>query len=85
MFVRKLSPQEDRLDLARLEGRDLPDLATYLGALLGAAHRRAATRSPRRWSASDLDVLRAHAVTLAGLHEATYLALCERMRPLLLG
>ncbi|CAN5925440.1 hypothetical protein BH11MYX4_BH11MYX4_65550 [soil metagenome] len=85
MFVRKLSPQEDKLNLKRLRGEDLPALATYLGALLGAGHARAATKVPKRWAASDLAVVRAHAVTLAGIHEAIYLALCERMRTLLVA
>ena len=83
MFVRKLSPQEDKLNLRRLRGEDLPALATYLGALLGSAHARAATKLPKRWAASDLATLRTHAITLAGIHEAIYLALCERMRALL--
>jgi uncharacterized protein (DUF2252 family) len=83
MFVRKLSPQEDKLDLRRLRAADLPALATYLGAMLGSAHARAATKTPKRWSAADLAEIRTHAVTLAGIHEAIYLALCERTRTLL--
>jgi uncharacterized protein (DUF2252 family) len=83
MFVRKLSPQEDKLNLRRLKGADLPGLASYLGALLGSAHARAATKVPKRWAASDLATIRAHAITMAGLHEAIYLDLCERMRALL--
>ncbi len=82
MFVRKLSPQEDKLNLRRLRSPDLPALASYLGALLGSAHARAATKTPKRWAASDLDVIRTHAIELAGIHEAVYLALCERMRTL---
>ena len=83
MFVRKLSPQEDKLNLRRLRGADLPSLATYLGALLGSAHARAATKVPKRWAAADLATIRGHAISLAGMHEAIYLELCERMRPLL--
>ena len=83
MFVRKLSPQEDKLNLRRLRGADLPALATYLGALLGSAHARAATKAPKRWAAADLATIRTHAIALAGIHEAVYLALCERMRELL--
>lgn len=83
MFVRKLSPQEDKLNLRRLKGADLPALATALGALLGTAHARGATKAPKRWAAADLATVRTHAITLAGIHEAVYLALCERMRPLL--
>jgi len=83
MFVRKLSPQEDKLNLRRLRGEDLAALATYLGALLGAGHARGATKVSKRWSDSDRGVVREHAITLAGIHEAIYLALCERMRTLL--
>jgi uncharacterized protein (DUF2252 family) len=83
MFVRKLSPQEDKLNLRRLRGADLPGLATYLGSLLGSAHARAATKAPKRWAAADLATIRAHAIALAGIHEAVYLDLCERMRTLL--
>jgi uncharacterized protein (DUF2252 family) len=83
MFVRKLSPQEDKLNLRRLKEADLPGLATYLGALLGSAHARAATKAPKRWAAADLAEIREHAIALAGIHEAVYLELCERMRTLL--
>ncbi|HVH41714.1 MAG TPA: DUF2252 family protein [Labilithrix sp.] len=83
MFGRRLAPQEDKLDLRRLRGDDLPALATYLGALLGTAHRRGATKPPsKRWSKSDRNTIRAQAITLAGVHEAVYLALCERIRPI---
>jgi uncharacterized protein (DUF2252 family) len=39
MLARKLTPQEDKLNLRRLDRADLPELACYLGALLdeGAA------------------------------------------------
>jgi uncharacterized protein (DUF2252 family) len=83
MFGRRLAPQDDKLNLRRLRGADLPALATYLGALLGHAHARGATKPPTRWSKADLAALREHAVTLAGIHEAVYLALCSRMRDLL--
>jgi hypothetical protein len=84
MFCRRLSPQEDKLNYRALKPVDLPALATYLGALLGAAHARGATKAPKtRWSKSDLAQIRTHAITLAGVHEAIYLALCDRMRELL--
>ncbi len=46
LFVRRLLPQEDKLDLTRLRPEELPELARYLGALLGSAHRRGATKPP---------------------------------------
>ncbi len=85
MFVRKLTPQEDKLDLRHLRSADLPELATYLGALLGSAHARAATRVTARWTSTDLATLRANAIALAGIHEAIYLVLCDRMRDLSIG
>jgi uncharacterized protein (DUF2252 family) len=81
MVVRRLAPQEDKLNLRQLKESDLPALAAYLGALLGRAHARGSTQ-PRRapWSQSDQSALIAQAVTLAGLHEAIYLALCLHIR-----
>lgn len=80
---RRLSPQEDKLDLPKLAAADLPDLATHLGTLLGAAHARGGNKKHgSRWTKSDRDGVRQQAIALAGIHEATYLALCERMRTL---
>jgi hypothetical protein len=81
MFVRRLSPQEDKIDLGRLSTSDLGPLARDLGALLGAAHRRGAKRVPRQaWTAKERARLLARAVGLAGLHEALYLAYCDAVR-----
>jgi len=78
MFVRRLSPQEDKLDLTRLRAADLEPLARHLGALLGAAHRRGATRVPKKpWSEKDRARLLARAIALAGMHEGMYLAYCD--------
>lgn len=82
LSCRRLSPQEDKLTLSKLKREDLPDLATHLGALLGAAHRRGAKTKGARWNKGDRDTIRAQAIALAGLHEAVYLALCERIRSL---
>ena len=83
MTGRRLSPQEDKLDLPALAAADLPDLATHLGTLLGAAHARGGNKKhATRWSKSDRDTVRQQAIALAGIHEATYIALCERMRTL---
>jgi hypothetical protein len=82
MFVRRLAPQEDKLDLTRLDSDDLESLARHLGALLGAAHRRGAQRTPKKpWSARDRAIILAHAIALAGVHEAMYLAYCALVHP----
>jgi uncharacterized protein (DUF2252 family) len=81
MFVRRLMPQEDRIDLANLGSSDLEPLARHLGALLGVAHRRGAVREPRRpWKDDDRAGILARAIALAGAHEAVYLAYCDRVR-----
>jgi uncharacterized protein (DUF2252 family) len=81
MFVRRLSPQEDKIDLLSLRPEDLEPLARHLGALLGAAHRRGATRMPKKpWEPEDTARLLAAAIALAGVHEATYLAYCDLVR-----
>ena len=81
MFVRRLAPQEDKLDWTKLQATDLEPLARHLGALLGAAHRRGATRSPKKpWSEAERAGLLIGAISLAGIHEAMYLAYCEIVR-----
>jgi uncharacterized protein (DUF2252 family) len=81
MFVRRLAPQEDKLDWTKLQATDLEPLARHLGALLGAAHRRGATRSPKKpWSQAERAGLLMSAISLAGIHEAMYLAYCEIVR-----
>jgi uncharacterized protein (DUF2252 family) len=78
LFVRRLLPQEDKLDLTRLVAQELPELARYLGALLGSAHRRGARRLPAvSWTTAEQAQLTEHAIVIAGLHEASYLALCQ--------
>jgi uncharacterized protein (DUF2252 family) len=82
MFVRRLAPQEDKLDLTKLDADDLAPLARHLGALLGSAHRRGARRAPKKpWSAPDQARILANAIALAGAHEAMYLAYCALIRP----
>ena len=77
MLVRRLSPQEDKLDWTRLKRDDLEPLARHLGALLGMAHKRAAKRPPKKeWDAKDRAGILTRAIALAGAHEAMYLAYC---------
>jgi hypothetical protein len=81
MFVRRLAPQEDKIDFLSLRTADLEPVARHFGALLGAAHRRAAKRVPKKpWPTKDRDRLLANAIALAGTHEATYLAYCDIVR-----
>ena len=82
MLVRRLAPQEDKLDLTRIAKGELEGVARLLGALLGRAHRRGATSaSAAPWSKGDLDALIDQAVTIAGVHEAAYLAYCKAALP----
>jgi len=81
MFVRRLAPQEDKIDFTHLRPEDLEPLARHLGALLGGAHRRGARRIPKKpWSAKDRARLVGQAIGLAGVHEAAYLAYCNLVR-----
>ena len=81
MFVRRLAPQEDKVDLTLVRPEDLEPLARYFGALLGGVHRRGATRTPKRpWTEEDRVELVHRAVALAGAHEAMYLAYCDLSR-----
>lgn len=76
VLVRRLTPQEDKLSLSRLEPEELASVASYLGALLGLAHRRGRAAAFAPWTSRDLGGILERAVTLAGIHEATYLQLC---------
>ena len=81
MLVRRLAPQEDKLELSRIAMTELVPLAQYLGTLLGAAHRRGASRVPKKpWSAKEQGRLLDRALFLAGIHEAMYLAYCNLVR-----
>lgn len=77
LFVRRLAPQEDKLEIAHVAPDELPGLARYLGSLAGSAHRRGATAAPVRWSKQQQRQLIDQAVILAGIHEASYLAFCK--------
>ena len=81
MLVRRLAPQEDKLDATSLKPDELSEVARYLGSLAGAAHRRGAISAPPRWSKGSRQILTDHAVILAGIHEAAYLAYCKLTVP----
>jgi len=78
MLVRRLTPQEDKLDLLHIPRAELVPIARLLGALVGRLHTRGATKKPQRgWTATDVRHVLDSAVRLAGIHEATYLAFCQ--------
>lgn len=77
MLVRRLTPQEDKIDLQHFPKVELDALARLLGALIGRAHARGATRPVRTWSTSDQRHIIDSASRLAGMHEAAYLAFCQ--------
>jgi uncharacterized protein (DUF2252 family) len=76
VLVRRLTPQEDKLSLSKLAPEQLAPLASYLGALLGAAHRRGRAGEFQPWTAHDQGGILERAIALAGIHEAVYLELC---------
>lgn len=80
VVVRRLAPQEDKLSLVHLDARELAAVVRYLGAVLGRLHERGAAKRPAAWSRSDRARMVTTAVRMAGLHEAVFLALCERSR-----
>jgi uncharacterized protein (DUF2252 family) len=81
MFVRRLAPQEDKLELAELAPSELEPLVRHLGSQLGQAHRRGVTRAPKEvWTQAERAGLLNRAVALAGAHEAMYLAYCDLLR-----
>jgi len=81
LFVRRLEPQEDKLDLKHLQADDLAPVGRYLGGLAAVAHLRGALRRAPRlrsgWTATMANRLMESAIILAGLHEAAYLHYCR--------
>jgi uncharacterized protein (DUF2252 family) len=77
MLVRRLAPQEDKLDLRHLADLELPALVRSLGATVGEAHARAAGKSLPPWTAAASERMIDRALLMAGLHESVYLAWCK--------
>jgi uncharacterized protein (DUF2252 family) len=75
ILVRRLSPQEDKLDPSEVDLSELDGLAHYVGFLAGRMHRRGAVGSlGKSWPAAERRAVLERAITLAGIHEAAYLA-----------
>ncbi len=73
MLVRRLSPQEDKVDPTTVADGELTDVARYLGWLLGRVHRSTAVGS-LRWSRRDAARVVEAGFELAGIHVAAHLA-----------
>jgi uncharacterized protein (DUF2252 family) len=74
LLVRRLTPQEDKLDVAKLSRDTFVELVPYLGALLGRVHARGAEKPGKPHRSADLADLIESAIVLAGLHESAFLA-----------
>ncbi|HTS80759.1 MAG TPA: DUF2252 family protein [Myxococcaceae bacterium] len=74
LLVRRLTPQEDRLDWETLSETQRAPTLGFLGALTAAAHRRGARAKLRRLEGRQGRRLLRSAAELAGLHEAAALA-----------
>ena len=82
LLVRRLTPQEDRLDWTTIPaGQRIPTLA-FLGGLTAAAHRRGARRKLPSLDAADARLILRNSAELAGLHEAVALAHATELRRL---
>ncbi|HEY1907470.1 MAG TPA: DUF2252 family protein [Myxococcaceae bacterium] len=82
LLVRRLTPQEDRLDWTTLPpGQRMPTL-TFLGGLTAAAHRRGARRKLPPFDEADARLVLRNSAELAGLHESVALAHATLLRHL---
>ncbi len=71
MLVRRLSPQEDKLDLRNPKERRPSRTGELPSAASSVALMRALPEAPRKpWSSSDIVEIRSRAIVLAGMHEA---------------
>ena len=78
MFVRRLTPQEDRVNIRGLDFATLSELASYFAALTGAAHRRGSTRAPQpQWGRTESGRVLDSVLVIAGIHESAYSAYCR--------
>ncbi len=78
MLVRRLTPQEDRIDWSRLAPSEIHGLIAYLGGLAGQFHHRGAQTQGATWQPSDMAELVEKAIYLAGLHTSAWLAYAKR-------
>jgi len=74
LLVRRLTPQEDRLNWTTLPADQRGTTLGYLGALTASAHRRGARRRPRGLDGGQARRILRSTTELAGLHETVALA-----------
>jgi len=74
LLVRRLTPQEDRLDWTTLPAAHRAPTLAFLGGLTAAAHRSGARRKLPPFDAADERLVLRNSAELAGLHEAVALA-----------
>ena len=80
LLVRRLTPQDDRLDWPTLPVEQRVPTLGFLGGLTAAAHRRGARRKLSSLEPADGQRVLRNAVELAGLHEAVALAYSAELR-----
>ncbi len=80
LLVRRLTPQDDRLDWKTLPAAQRGPTLAFLGALTGVAHRRGARRKLPPLDEAHARRLLRNAVELAGVHEAAALAYVAEAR-----
>jgi uncharacterized protein (DUF2252 family) len=79
LLVRRLTPQEDRLDWLTLPHPQRAPTLAFLGGLTAAAHRRGTKRSLPPLADSDGRRILRNSIELAGLHESVALAYASEL------
>lgn len=74
MLVRRLTPQEDRIDFSQINKRSWSDVIRFLAALSARAHRRGSKEGRCKWTDAECETFISQAFHLAGLHDSVYVA-----------
>ena len=89
VFVRELRPQDQKLEIERLQGDEAVTVARFLAGVVGRAHARQMDEADRKHWAQEMNHNRSKSldapswlwtsvVDLMALHEAAYLDHCRR-------
>jgi hypothetical protein len=81
-IVRRLAPQEDRLDLAHASPTDLEHVVRHLGMLVGSAHRHGGVGAAPRsaWSSDRRRAILHAAADMAEIHLGVFEAFCKLVK-----